>query len=226
MEPTMREREDAMALMQVLFSFGFKDALVCGAGKGYCNWKGRPETQQVLKDYGLDVTCGASKVCIYSTDDDEEKWVVKVGFIRAAFDVNFCELEAKYYAEAVSEDCASHLAETYYCGTIDGVDIFLQERVELQEDFFEEKIYDYVSEWYNEDDESMSEEEREECIDNDMHENCSSEDYIMAVLGDTVESCKLIRFCEKNKINDLHELNWGVARDGNCKLIDFSGYRN
>ena len=231
MIPTMLEKEGAMSIVQMLFSYGFESALgYIDDGTTYWDWSHCPENIKMLHEKGLNVTCGASKVCIY-TDDDEDRWVIKIGFCfdhnklkSIDYHIDFCELEANYYDMAINEGCATHFAATYLCGEIDGIKIFLQEKVETQQDIFEDRIYNYVSDFYADAD-CDDEDEVNDYIQGYIDDECTSEDYIMAILGDTPDSRKLLNFVEKNDINDLHELNWGVAYDGRIVLIDFSGYR-
>lgn len=42
----------------------------------------------------------------------------------------------------------------------------------------------------------------------------------------TADLHALVRFLRRFHVNDLHERNWGVGRDGNLKIIDYAGYED
>lgn len=221
MKPTVLEKEKALSVVRMLFSYGFKKAL--GYDSDYVDfydWRRCDENIEMMYKHGIEVTCGASKVCIILDDEWDFEWVIKIGFNRR---IDYCALEARYYAKAVEMNCASHLAETYLCGVVDGIEVFLQEKVETEEELFEERIWEYVAENYDENN-YPDEDERNDNIAEYVENECSSEDYIMAILGNTPDSRRLLDFVDENDINDLHELNWGVTADDRIVLIDFSGY--
>lgn len=234
MKPTMQEKEEALSVVQVLFSYGFKGALSYGTGEcGYWKWIHTPENEEVLDALGIEMTCGASKVCIIK---DSERWVIKIGFLRATNKhfvqygsaIDFCAREAEYYAKAVDARCERYFAATYKCGEVDGVEIFLQEKVKVCEERFEDRVYKYISSSYRPED-YEDEDEMNDCIADDM-ENCDSESYIRAILepeaekDEDIDIEELIEFVDEHDINDLHPLNWGITNEGKVVLIDFSGY--
>lgn len=223
MYPTAEDKMEALATVQTLLSFGFKNAISYGDGLDLYGWM--REHKEELQKEEIEITSGASKVCIITSN---KNWVIKVGFQRATMKrwreggiADYCELEAEIYEKAVRENCADHLAVTVFCGELDGIKVYLQERADTCEDMFEEMMYEYVSNGY-----SRSRYTGSEYYDNIAAEvdDCESEMCIYAVLGESVESSALVDFAYRNNINDLHPLNWGIAQDDRIVLIDFSGF--
>ena len=53
-------------------------------------------------------------------------------------------------------------------------------------------------------------------------ENMDNDERIYAVFGE--ESDNLVDFIDMFEINDLHEANYGITKDGRAVIFDFSGY--
>lgn len=214
MKPTADEKKKALDIVGMLMERGLKNALTYSGEYnelGYWNWYN--ENFKYLHSVGFHIYSGASKVVFV---DDEWDWVIKIGFMRETntcfvargTDFNYCEIEANLYRSAENNHLEEFFAATYECGEVDGVSVFIQEKVTTIEGELEDKVYEYCSSHGRWDDEGFE-----------------SEDYISAILGDEFDDfAGLVEFVEENGINDLHALNWGRTTDGRIVMIDFSGY--
>jgi hypothetical protein len=215
MKPTALEINEALSMVKNLMDHGLKRALMyngeyneLGYWEWYCDYR------KYFMSIGLYVFSGASKVVFFK---DDWNWVIKLGFMRETntsfvargTDFNYCEIEADIYRNAVSNHLDEYFAATYACGEVDGVQVFLQEKVTTIEDELTEKVDEYSSShniW-------------------DTDEDFTSKDYIAAILGEDFDDyMDLVEFVDEHDINDLHALNWGKTADGRIVMIDFSGY--
>lgn len=187
----------------------------------YCsypyNWnEWRWDNEDFLSENEIKAASGETKVCFIVPE--LKNWVIKVGFLRKTsryysknhLDMDFCKLEADYYAEAEEQEMGAYFAATYYAGTVDGVSFFLQEYAKVDPNLFSNRFDIYGK--------SLSNSSSDSYCGDDL----TLEERIKAVFGEDTE--ELINFVEEHDINDLHEYNWGVAADGRCIMIDFSGY--
>lgn len=191
------------------------------------NWdEWRWDNEDFLSENGIKAASGETKVCFIVPE--LKNWVIKVGFLRKTsryyskyhLDMDFCKLEADYYAEAEEQEMETYFAATYYAGTVNGVSFFLQEYATIDPTLFENKfnIYGKSLSKYHYSSSSSS----DSSDDNYYGDDLTLEERIKAVFGEDTE--ELIDFVEEHDINDLHEYNWGVAADGRYIMIDFSGY--
>lgn len=185
------------------------------------------EKNTLLEDEGIRVYHGETKACIIS--DELENWVIKVGFcypedVREEHDENFCELEVSYYKEAAEEGLGEFFAATYPLCTRGDIKFFIQERAENDEEVISDSFYNYESKLYYEDKGSDDEDDEDSSYIYDAVDGMDDEDRVYAIFEDHKRVNELVDFCSKNHINDLHEGNFGITKDGNHKIIDFSGY--
>lgn len=217
MKPTEVEIRDAMNLMDMLFSLGFRKAISYKKKEfenGYkyteLGWYDWVEENKWVYNGDLFCARGATKVCIWREDYD---WVIKVAYrretnpwyIERESTEDFCELEEENYRKACAKGLERFFAAIYKIGSIDGVDIYLQERVTVDEDEISSRFDAYSLNVYG---------EGAECED--------EEDRIEALFGR--EGDALYEFVSDNDINDLHEGNWGYTDDGRIVCFDYSGY--
>lgn len=231
--PTQNEMDRAQEVIKVLFENDFYDALSytldtsvhseyyrLGLGK----WLIKHE--DLCEKMGLFMSSGETKVCIQ--DEHNPRWVLKISFNRHSnpdfvsrkIDWDFCEKEVEYYRKACDNNLQDCFAATYQLGVINNIFISIQEAVTIDEDYFGEKFEDYVKDWYNKED--YENEEYYYDVVSEAAEDLDNDDRIYAVLG--AESDNLVEFIQEHNINDLHEGNWGITDEGQCVLMDFSGY--
>lgn len=214
------EREEALSIVQMLFSYGFKEAITYQKDDHYSIdlWHWKREHQELLDRLNLSLDSGETKACIFY---DSEDWVIKIGFQRAGH-TDFCQLEASYYEKACCNNLQNYFATTVSAGFVDGVEVFLQEKVYVDEDRVSDKIYSYVAAQYPKED-WPDEEDREDRIASSV-EYCDDDDIVIATLGEVDDMNDLLDFLYEHDINDLHSGNWGMTDDGRMVMIDFSGY--
>lgn len=158
-------------------------------------------------------------------------WVIKVGFRVNIENIpdfdsdedqyDFCKKEYTNYCKAKQSGVADYFAEVEELCCIEGKTFYLQRRAICSEDKVSSKLYDYASGSFE-----LADYETEEDYDEEVREYIydGMDDYekAIAVLGNDEQ---LIDFLLENKINDLHEGNFGYINDkDHYVIIDFSGY--
>lgn len=233
MKPTEKEMKTIEEVISNLLELGLRDALKYKKESEvdyYClqfhSWCDR--NSEALESMGISCCSGSTKACIYS--DDIDNWVIKASFDRATDPhyvkgnqvIDFCKVEAENYKAAYDYGVGCFFAPTYIVKELDGVTICIQQRVEVDPDYYEDRFRNYYIEVYDID------EEEDECGDYDL--DLDVEEEVDAVFGGQVD-CelfdKLLAFIDNHDINDLHEENYGKVRgvDGEHDvIIDFSGY--
>lgn len=229
MNPTEEEMKVIKEVISNLLELGLRDAL---------KYKKEPEVDyyrlqfhswcdrnsEALESMGVSCCSGSTKACIYSNDIDN--WVIKASFDRATDPyyvkedqvIDFCKVEAENYKAACEYGIGHFFAPTYIVKELDGVTICIQQRVEVDPEYYEDKFRNYYIEVYEIDE------------DEDYDLNLEVEEEIDAVFGGQVDDKlfdKLLAFIDNHDINDLHEENYGKVRgaDGEYDvIIDFSGY--
>ena len=98
--------------------------------------------------------------------------------------------------------------------------IFLQELAQPDEDYFMNCFEEYACQG-NDRNDFDDDEQYDDYID-EIVENMDNDERIYAVFGE--ESDKLVHFIDIFEINDLHEANYGITKDGRAVIFDFSGY--
>ena len=215
MRPTNKEISVAIDIIDKLMNVGLYDALtyhkINPDKEYYClglsDWL--EEHEELLRAERIGYSSGETKLCLLC--DKLDDWVIKLGFLRSTnpyyvkegLDKDFCNLEAEYYVKACDNNLGEFFAATYEVGEINGVRIFLQELAQPDEDYFMDCFEEYARQGNDRDD-----------FDNDER--------IYAVFGE--ESDNLVNFIDMFEINDLHEANYGLTKDGRAVIFDFSGY--
>ena len=224
MKPTEKEINIALNIVDALCAEGLKNELVYS---GHGNWV-ENEGEKIMKDMGIRYNYGATKFVLVC--DDLENWVIKLSyevsksFIEETGISNFCAREAENYEAACKKGLEQFFAATYKVGTIQDVDVFLQERVDPDNELFYTYLEEYVDERYSECDReaedywNMVEEDIFNLEDGEKLEAVFRQDFTVE------EIIELIEFCEDYDINDLNECNYGVTPDKRNVIIDFSGY--
>lgn len=239
MYPTAQEREEALRVTEELFKHDFLNAIsyhkessrffkdMYFFNDGFWDWD--DEYAGFLRELGAEAHCGATKVCV---DVDGFNWVLKFGFLRytnpdIARDaiMDYCEKEANNFKVIQERHLEAYFAETYELGEVNGVKVYLQEKVDRDEDVIDSILCTYVEEnslnfgIYKES--YDSEEEYSEAV-LDSARWMNEEDKISAILGGENED--LLEFISEFDVNDLHSGNWGMTRDGRMVIFDYSGY--
>lgn len=243
MELTGYDIEEAMSVMEEMFARGFHDAITYHP-KTYTNWKGVVSTRYELGWYEwidensawlteqeLYLDKGETKGCIFWNESD---WVIKVSFDRSTNlemvndgrDFDFCYRELKNYRKACDAGLGQYFAAMYQIGAIDGVEIYLQERTEANDEKFEDIFFSYAEENYYSDEETFKDEDERRSLAWSYSEDMDDDERVRAIYrdvdGEEVE--KLINFIINNEINDLHCGNWGYTYSGKAVVFDYSGY--
>lgn len=166
-------------------------------------------------DDGIIFTNGCTKFVVIF---DDLNWVIKINIDNV---IDYCKLEADNYKKAIDANLAYYFASTYPLGHIQGYTLYAQEYAENDEDRFSSEFSTYVrdSDWF-EDIEFEDEDDYESAVW-DAAYNLTDSDRLEAIFG---YDSDLINFCYSNHINDVHEGNYGVKRDGTSVLIDYSGF--
>lgn len=170
-------------------------------------------------DEGYLVTSGCTRYVLFF--DECTEYVIK--FDKRHIKHSYCSREVEVYNEALKDNQAEYFAYIAPLVTIGGVDFYLQERADCCEESIEDMFFEYsekvVSEevydgktdaWYSARWEAMDE--------------FDTEDRLNAIYGEHSDTDELIQFCYKNKINDLHQGNFGYNHNGFPVMIDYCGY--
>lgn len=153
-------------------------------------------------------------------------WVVKFDLPKEVLrGYHYCAREEEVYRKAQELGVAAHLAYTMYGGSVDGLDYYVQEKVQMGnevEDSVQESFYNFcegdfdLEDFDDEDDYQGSIEEAAMNLVGDTY------DTVYAVLGE--EGKKLGEFLSCEAIGDLHSGNWGQRADGTLVVVDFGGF--
>ena len=225
MYPTNNEICIAKNVLCDLIKEGFIEGLKYKDRGGYYSkqiydWYANHEEYLIKKH--ITINYGETKVCIIT--NDLKNWVIKVDILRRTnphYGENYpsyCQVEADNYRCACARGLEGYFAETYAIGALDGLEYFLQERVEIDEDAITSSWEDYFKTG-DEDDEDMDRIYDYVCDMND-------EERLEAIYGDDKDARRLKDFIEEFEINDLHEGNYGIRKDGTVVIIDYSGYHS
>lgn len=220
--PTIAEKTQLTELVDNLFNHGFKEALCCKYkdGWGRQNMKDYwlSENFEFLNSIDCDLDSGVTRVVVIP---ENLSWVLKFNFISEVLTVDYNKLEATHFEVAAEEGLDEFFAATYYFTSVDGVDVYIQEKVKVDEDAISDSFYNFTLEnLYSGDDEN--DERIQEMAWTDSND-LTNEERICAMVGDSPKINALLNFIEYNDINDLHSGNWGY-RDGEPVMIDYAGY--
>lgn len=161
----------------------------------------------------LRINHGLTKI---SVDFGDNNWVIKIPFGNST---NYCQLEAKMYALAHKKGLGEYFAPCFFYGKIKDIPIYLQRKVEINEELNLDACYYYMRtlcESFREHDET------DEDFEDRVQENLdymTDEDAVKAIIGETKG---LLSFLYDNDICDLHSGNFGFL-NSNPVIFDYSG---
>ena len=168
---------------------------------------------EVSRETPLKISHGCTKVVVYFGDDN---WVIKIPLSAKK---EYCRKEAQNYILAHQRGLSKYFAPCYFYGVIDEIPIYLQRRVEKDDEQIQEDCYFYA---YNENAQEYDESDDDYADRVDSYIENDMEDYetVCAIIG---YSSDLLRFINMLEINDLHRGNFGYL-DGRPVIFDYSGF--
>lgn len=178
------------------------------------------EHREYLYNNHLTVMNGVTRVVVIP---ESENWVLKFNF-NDNDKQDYNDREARNFQYACEEGLSDYFAAMYFLGIIGGLEVYAQERVEVDEDLTSDSFYNYTYNTYYSHECCENEEDEERIRDNvwDDSDTLGNEDRIYAMIENS-DAVRLVRFCNYYDINDLHSGNWGY-RNGQAVLIDYAGY--
>lgn len=221
MKPTELEMERALDIVRDLIPYGLHEAI-----------KGEEDDKEFFeeaKDYanknGIFFFFGASKLVIV---DEESDWVIKLSFdcsvdVDEGMESDYCKRELYNYEKACEEGVEKFFAEICMVGEVDGIEVYLQEKLKVDDgvekdvdQIFRDYVYNLDESYY---DDIEDEDERSAILTDDVYDMDEGE-RIEAIFGFDE---RLITFIENNDINDLHSGNFGY-RGADLVIMDYSGW--
>ena len=176
---------------------------------------------------GITVEFGCSKAVFICDDCD---WVLKTNLKRDVMDKydDYCRKEADHYEQAANLHLDKNFAACYFFEEVCGYEFYIQEKVFVSEEEVSSHCYDYISNYYNFEEEGYNEEERNERVYDCMYD-MDDEERLYAVFDGVltgIELDTLITFIQSADINDLHFGNFGYRYGdlGEPVIIDYSGF--
>lgn len=179
---------------------------------------------------------GASKMVLYY--NALKDWVVKIPFAGDYYEEedrynNFCEAN-RYLPIAEDDYCAAEayltkqataagvdfmFACTYYLMTIDGVRVYVAERVRPQS---------WKIEWQNPDSSAASAADIRSCCQDEFYESHMSETDLALFVDAYGEDAALdlISFISEWRINDIHSGNTMMDNNNHIRIVDYSGFNS
>ncbi len=186
---------------------------------------------QMQNDMGAEwFEYGMTKV-VFAFGGDLEKYVIKIPFMGVYYHEmrdgiedlatvffneagygndncwDYCETEAENYQYALEEGVADFFAATYYLGDYEGCPIYISEKV-TENDEPDYDSYDraqFIPVWY------------EKIFGKEIT------NYLSCKYDNIID---LLRFLDDYDIDDMHESNFCILKNGNIKIIDYSSYRD
>ena len=221
MKPIELEVNNALDTVRDLIPYGLHEVI-----KGEAD---NNEFFEDVKDYanknGISFFHGASKLVII---DEESDWVIKLSYdcsvdVDEGMESDYCKRELYNYEKACEEGVDKFFAEIHMIGEVDGIEVYLQEKLKVDDGVEEDvdKIFrDYAY--------SLDESYYDEIEDDDERESILADDVYEMDEGERIEAIfgfeeKLITFIEDNDINDLHSGNFGY-RGADLVIMDYSGW--
>lgn len=166
---------------------------------------------------GVDINLnGVSKIVVVV---DNSKYVIKFSS-NPLGKTDFCYIEANNYKRAIGCGLEDYFAETFFFKRVDGIDLYLQEKVDCDSYSIEDNFFEYAEKIVEWDKEKTGDEYNDAIWE--LVENFNVDAALNAVYGEGYDTNRLIRFCGENNINDLHQGNLGY-KNGFPVIIDFSG---
>lgn len=166
---------------------------------------------------GFDVNFDGISKCVVIFDDSN--YVIKIS---RTPNKDYCLLEAENYKKAINLGLDPYFAKTFFFKNVDGINLFLQEKVEISDYHIEDDFILYAEKHYPRDEMIYDINEYYDVLC-DIVSDFDTKSSLRAVFGESYETDELISFCEKNNINDMHYNNLGF-KNGFPIIIDFSGF--
>lgn len=214
-------------------------------GRKFVRWKsnntfrGMTDSIFTLNDYdhnGTWSTYGATKGVI---GDDNWDYVIKIPMNRDDYDpIDYCALELANYEIAKSKHIENMFAAIERIGRVEGIPIYIQEKVECNSNKVIQNIADIdFQNWLDydiyevEDCEELDKDDDESCRDyfnNNVFDEYEADDWehISAFFDydySFLEAESLFALLNELDINDIHSGNVGFL-NGRIILVDYSGY--
>lgn len=220
LQPTIDEKEQLISLVDELVACGFKKALLSGKDiwghtqVGLDVWT--KTHRETLRAAGCIIESGATRVVVVP---EFSKWVLKFNYI-GKYETDYNYLELEHFQQACDRHLEKYFAATYLLGNVDGLNVYMQEKVKIDEDLTSDSFIIYTMENYY----SGVDCEDEEIYDKVCNESyeLDNEERIYAMV-DSRDAGVLIDFVYECDINDLHSGNWGY-RGEDPVLIDYAGF--
>lgn len=195
-------------LHDLIDNYGFDVFLNKPSNKVFYEWK--KEVEDFLPST-ISFFNGATKAVIVMEEAD---FVIKIPFLytwRGGASENFCEIELDIYEKAKqNKEISECFASVCFGGKVYNVPFYLMERVNVDEEYNSDTIYEH----YENNGYTRSE------VDNEEEEDGVRflfEEFYPDVFSSLEE------FIEEHGINDLHTGNFGFL-NGRPVFIDYSGY--
>lgn len=212
--PTEKDYTEIKRLIDILVDHDFGN---WDRGYTYFDWLN--DWNDVLaNNYGFTFYEGCTKVV--AVNEDFHKWVIKINLGTDKGPHNYesyCGEEALNWIAAVNAGLESYFAATYFIEVRNGIEFFIQEYAESNENEYDSRCYNY----YQSNVLSLGEENTGYCED---YWDMDDSERLTAIYGDDSETHSLINFCWDTHINDLHCGNFGETNDGRTVIFDYSGY--
>ena len=171
---------------------------------------------------GLNYGCGASRIVVW---DDNLDYVVKIPI--GYGDERYCVHEVELYEKAVECGLASHFAWCDCLGEYDGRNVYVMERLDCNENMFEDLTYTWRYESYCEEKNLDPDDERSRqkyshyfwdfyCDDDLVLE------WFLSQFSEKISS-QVRAFINRWQINDIHAGNMGY-RGSQPVLCDYAGF--
>lgn len=181
------------------------------------------ELDKWANDHEVFLCHGATRFVLVPDCGD---WVVKFDLPKAVQKgYHYCAREEEIFRKAQERGCAEHLAYTVYGGSIDGLDYYVQEKLQmgsLVESVIQESFYSFCESDFNSDDFDDEDDYRASIEEATVDLVSDSYNTVYAVLGEEGKELGAFLCCEE--IGDLHSGNWGRRSDGTLVVADFGGF--
>lgn len=166
------------------------------------------------ENFGFQYFHGASKACFFN-EDELSDWVIKVDYRDNSH--HYSLIESENYRRAQENGLETYFAATYPLCERDGVSFFIQERVECDENEVFSKWFSLMKEHFYPEDFDTKEEMNWTVAD--AVEELSDIERVDLLFGNQ----DLIDFLVDNRINDLHQGNFGFLED-RIVIMDYCGW--
>lgn len=181
------------------------------------------ELEEWAIDHDVTLCHGATRFVLVPDCGD---WVVKFDLPKEVLrGRRYCAREEEIYRKAQENGVAAHLAFTTYGGSVDGLDYYVQEKVQMGDEVestIQESFYSFCEGDFDPEDFDDEDDYRNSVEEASWNLIADSYDTVYAVLGD--EGKELGSFLSRESINDLHSGNWGQRPDGTLVVVDFGGF--